>query len=100
MDNYKLDPFIFRYKIYNIGSKNEHAVIARTNCCVESMTLRVTDVAGNFVVSQAVCFYDQIPQTTIYAIIGGSCGALLVLTIIVIAVFIRKAYDPVPRESE
>ena len=75
-------------------------MIARTNCCVEGMTLRVTDVAGNFAVSQAVCFYDQIPQTTIYAIIGGSCGALLVLAMIVIAVFIRKAYDPVPRESE
>ena len=57
-------------------------------------------MAGNFAISQAVCFYDQIPQTTIYAIIGGSCGALLVLAIIVIAVFIRKAYDPVPRESE
>merc|ERR1712226_822607 len=97
--NYINDVY-YRYKIYKIGSKNEHEIFAYSVCCNEGMRLHITDVAGNTADEYAV--WDGtgsgLSSTQIYIIIGSVGGVIVLIAVILIAVFVTKKYSRIPQE--
>ena len=88
---------LFRYENYPIGTKEEHTIVAYANCCVPQISLKISDVAGN--VAAKIAHWDGtqsvLSKETLYAIIGGSVGAILIILIVALAIYFRNAYSPV-----
>ena len=88
---------LFRYENYPIGSKEEFAIVAYANCCVPQISLKISDVAGN--VAAKIAHWDGtqsvLSKETLYAIIGGSVGAIVIILIVALAIYFRNAYSPI-----
>ena len=84
----------FRYENYPIGTKEEYTILAYATCCVPQISLKISDVAGN--IATKIAHWDGtqsvLSKETLYAIIGGSVGAILIILIVALAIYFRNAY--------
>lgn len=86
----------YRYENWAVGTNKEYMVAAAASCCVEKMTIRITDVAGNTAELRAKNGEKGSPMKPglMWGLIGGGIALVLIILIVVFVCY-RKNYSPV-----
>lgn len=88
---------MLRYENFAIGTDKEFEVVAAASCCLEGITMRVTDVAGNVAEVEAWNGKTGTPmsKSLLYGLIGGGIALVIVIIVVVVACCCKKRYTAV-----